>query len=165
MPVFTPVDRLAVLIDRLTPSQLLHALVRSFEKIRSSHPGMDVALIARNRQPFECVHKIPVLAMHSAWAWDGVLVATSAATAGVLDSCGLAKQQQRFLYAWDLEWTREVRQAEEWFALYRSPHRNLVCRSEEHSRVIEDCFNLPSRPSVVGQGEDTLLKIWNLSRE
>lgn len=84
----------------------------------------------------------PVVSTAEAWGYRGPLVATTVGTAAKL--ARFPAGAPKAFYLWDLDWHRLAAPAfRELAAVYRDPALALVCRHDDHRKLVEDVWGRP----------------------
>jgi|TARA_R110002012_G_scaffold260919_2_gene442694 hypothetical protein len=128
----------AALVDNLGPSQMSFYLIKRFNNLIKSVNYAPVCFYNNLTRPvitpfFACMN-IACLS-----TFNGVVLATSLETANTaLQTCG---KMDKYLYLWDLEWLRKPLDFDNVASVLRHPDLNIIARSEEHKRVIENYTN------------------------
>lgn len=130
-------------MNNLGPSQLNYYLVRNANAILLKNPTLDITTFFNTTGPAALPANFASMPMYEAWGYNGIMVATTVITAQKLQQC--LAPQKRFFYVWDLEWLRpkETQLYDMWASVYRDPNMPLIARSDEHARIIEECWGRP----------------------
>lgn len=72
------------------------------------------------------------------WGFDGILISTCIST--TLNSVGAIGPQERYFYAWDLDWLRDNKNYDYNIKAF-DPSINIIGRSEDHGKAIENYCN------------------------
>ncbi len=133
--------KIGVALDSLGPTQLNYFLIANTNRLMAER--CDVDLIA-----FYMTLARPCLPMNfasmqlvEAYGFDGTIIATSLLTADkILKFPG---PKRKLFYVWDLEWLRINDKS---YSTLRSIYANqklaIIARSQEHKRVLEECWNI-----------------------
>jgi hypothetical protein len=133
--------KFGVIIPDLSASQQAFYLI-NYANQAVMRDGHDVTVFFQSpRQPCISVG-FGIMHMHEAYAFDGPLIAPNLNIANRVAK--FPGTREKYFYVWDLEWLRAQRKTFHSLAsVYRNPVHKLIARSKEHSRVIEDCWNIP----------------------
>ena len=135
-------EKIGVVVNDLSLSQLNYYLIDNTNR-HIAGPGKMLNVIAFYENC--CLPCIPLnfasMPVSELYGYDGTLVTTNLTTTmRALNSFG---PSSIFFYLWDLEWIRYQQKRWADFAqIYRNPKIKLLCRSEEHKRVVEGCWNV-----------------------
>jgi len=134
--------KIGIGISSLGSSQLSYYAIRSANQLLSKTCEHDIVALYENPSP----HVLPMLfasmQFSEAWAFDGVAVSTNLSTAEKLLTFPCLTK--RLFYVWDLEWLRlQPKHFQSLRGIYANPDHVLVARSNEHSRIISDVWNVP----------------------
>ncbi len=79
--------------------------------------------------------------MHAAevYSFDGAVVATNLAAARKLLSC--PSPSHKLFYLWDLEWLRQPFDYSQLSEVYKNESLILVARTDEHAKIIRNCWD------------------------
>ena len=132
--------KLAFGVSDLAGSQINYCLIKAINEYQFENHDVDLSVFFE--QPSFPV--MPVMAgrfqFAEAFGYNGTTVATSLATAQKFLSFPAIRK--RFFSVWDLEW---IRRPADYFALraiYANPLHQLIARSEEHAKAIENAWNV-----------------------
>lgn len=134
--------QLNFLVNDLSASQLSFFLTKEIndlaDRLETSH--IDCIVFYENLAQLSIAPNFAVMQMAEAWAQSQPIVATSLSTAAKL--IDFPATRRKFFYVWDLEWLRGQRRIYNWYSpIYTNPELSLIARSEEHARIIRNCFN------------------------
>lgn len=133
--------KIGFLISHLGPSQLaFHFLSNSYKYLSNKTDADIVAFVSNQVKPWQ----IPTFAsmnINEAFDFDGIVVATDLYTAEKLSK--FPGPRQRYFYVWDLDWMRGSCKwtFEELSDIYNDRQLKLIARSDDHKRIIEQCWN------------------------
>lgn len=141
--------KIGIAVPDLGNNQLAFSLIHKANALMEREFNVD--LIA-----FYCNLVNPILNMSfssmqlvEAYGYSGLLVATTLNTASNI--IAFPGPKKKFFYVWDLEWMRHKTPSFSSLKdIYRNPELNLIARSGEHKRAIEESWNR----SVVGIVDD-----------
>ena len=94
------------------------------------------------------------------WSFEGSLFATSVSTSLSVQKSFAPKN--KFFYVWDLEWTREHgRVFESTIKAFSNEDIELIARSEDHAKAIENYCNVKVKHIVKDCNVEQLVRISN----
>jgi hypothetical protein len=129
--------KLGIAVRDLGGSELNWRLIRGANV--AAERGLDVTMFYQDLVPPCLSPNFAVMPLVEAWGYDGLMVATTLATAKKMVS--FPRVASRLFYVWDLEWLRMPnRQFHVLDAVYNGATLVLAARCEEHRRVIEDAW-------------------------
>lgn len=141
------------LVNNLSSSQLSYFLLNNINRDIKKKEGVDCDHMVF----FEDIARInvsPLCALfhiNEGYGAEGNMIATCCSTAGKMLNFLGQSSKEKYLYVWDLEWLRgqgNNRRFEYYSFIYTHPHIQLLARSEEHAKVIRNCFNRDVRGIV-----------------
>lgn len=128
------------LLNDLNASQLSYFLIRESNKYISS--DLDIIIFFNDISKVCVKPNFALMGMQESFGVFGPTVATCCKTAATLiNNIGQSKREKYF-YVWDLEWLRGQQKVfDRYKDIYWHPHLQLIARSEEHKKIIENCWN------------------------
>ena len=147
----------SVLLQNIGASQLSYSVVQQLNHLGNIRPDIDTIVF------YEDMHKnclppnFAVMQIAEAWGQHGPTIATSLSTA--LKLIGFPSARKIF-YVWDLEWLRGQQRHYKMYAdIYTYPELELIARSEEHKKAIENAFNKEVKHIMPDFDTNQLLKV------
>jgi hypothetical protein len=129
-----------ILASDLAPSQLNYYLIRNTNYLHEHHKDINVQVFTENLSRFCMKPLFGVMNVSEAWGQGGPFIATNLSTASKLINYPIASR--KLFYIWDLEFLRGSQRVYDLYApYYLHPELELVCRSQEHKDLVENCFN------------------------
>jgi hypothetical protein len=143
------------MVRDLAASELNWRLVRGANALMAE--GTPVTFFYEDPLPPCLAPQGPALPAVDAWGCRLPLVATSLSTARKL--AGFPAARRRLFYLWDLEWLRmRERPFHALHAVYGDGRLELVCRCEDHRKLVEDVWCRPVAAVVPDADIRELLK-------
>lgn len=132
-------DSIGILVNSLDISQKTVSIVQSL--LKTNNPKI---FVFYNEFPDVDINlPCTVLHMKEAWSFKGVLVSTCLyTTKQMLNMYGARK---KYFYVWDFEWTKQQYNYNDIADVYLSDDLQLLARSQDHKKVIDNCW----KPSQV----------------
>ena len=135
--MFERPEPLGILVEDLFASELSWRLLKHLEK--RTLQGLSSHLFVRTFSESCLESTVSSHHFHDCWGFTGPVIACSLNLAQKL-AC-MPCPSLRVYYLWDLEWLRlSQRQHRTLAALYGDARLQLVCRTQEHARLVEDLF-------------------------
>ena len=129
-------DKLNILVPELGPSQKNYFLIRNLNAMKN----VNVNVFVENLSRFCITPSFAVMNIAEAWGQPGTFIATNLSTASKLMTWPVAKR--KLFYVWDLEFLRQNNRIYDAYApIYLHKEFELICRSEEHSKLITNALN------------------------
>jgi hypothetical protein len=134
--------KIGVLVNDLGYTQQNYFFITNVNQLVSSRSDVDIiAFYESLRKPCLAMN-FACMQINEAYGYDGVVLATSLLTADKL--IRFPSPKKKLFYVWDLEWLRiQSKQFTTLRAIYGHPELELIARSKEHARLIEECWNRP----------------------
>jgi hypothetical protein len=127
--------------DTLSPTQALYEAIFSANKVLGARPDIDITLFYANLGAPPILPNFAQCQAHSAWKFDGTILATNIQDALFISKLPQAKR--KILMAYDLAHYGHARLPYEiCLQGYRNPHLEVWARSESHRAALETCFNI-----------------------
>jgi hypothetical protein len=154
---------IGVMVDSLAASQLCYYFIDNTNKFLAANPKASVFAFYEELS-YPCIFpEFSFMQIFEAWGFNGTLIATNLTSAAKL--CRFTATDKKFFYVWDLEWTRHgQREFAGLETVYRNSSLRLIARSNDHARVIENCWNTKVHGVVNNFDYNQLLEIINGSR-
>lgn len=133
--------KLGIAVDKLGISQLALVLIDELNKVSKLEQYLDIVVFYHR---YDVLLKSPFFGMFQEqlmWGFDGPVIATNLNTMHTLLSC--PKPTSKYFYIWDLEWMHHQYDYEFLLSIYCNDQVELIARSEEHAKVIENCWKKP----------------------
>lgn len=143
------------LVNNLGASQLGYFLTRNInEEYASNRHDIDYIVFYEIMHRYCLKPNFAIMSGCEIWGQEGITIATSSDLA--LKLTKTSGPERRILYLWDLDWIRgQQRNFYPVYAqLYTDPSLEIVCRSEDHSKLLQNSFNI----KPIGIVEDFNLK-------
>ncbi len=152
-------NKVGILLNNLGRNQLAHSAIGSLNQYLDGRIDTDIIAFVENMvQPCKLT-QFSVMNLNEAWEYNALLIATNLSTAEKALLFPGAKR--RVLYVWDLEWLRGDEDFEYYHGIYGNPRLDLIARSEEHAKIIERCWNRPTKAVVEDCQIEALIKHGN----
>lgn len=149
-------SKLNILVPELGPSQKNYFLIRNLNALR----GVNVNVFAENLSRFCITPTFAVMNIAEAWAQPGTFIATNLSTASKLMTWPVAKR--KLFYIWDLEFLRQNnRYYDAYSPIYTHKEFDLICRSEDHAKLITNAFNIEPKYIIENFDFKKLMSITN----
>lgn len=152
--------KLAVLVDNLGANQLAYNVIKNFNGLVEVRPEIDCIAFYENsvRPCFPTM--FPIMQIYEAYGYDGVVVGTKLSNVGALLNFPMCTR--KYFYVWDLEWIRfKSKYYNSLVSVYRNPNVKLIARSEEHKKIIENCWNVKVEGIVDDFNVNELIEVIN----
>lgn len=150
-------NKLGICINNLGPSQLNYFLIKSINEYLDSNINTDIIAFYENIQPKCIPTKFALMNIIEAWDYSGTLIATDLSTASKIAK--FPSVTRKIFYIWDLEWIRlRQKQFEELRSIYGNPELELVTRSVDYKKIIENCWNVEVKYTIENFEIETLIK-------
>ena len=131
--------KLGVLLQDLQPTQQSYLTISTLNKIVTT-TDIDCTIFteySRFRPILE--PRFSVMDITEMWSFDGLLISTNLSnTKLMIDAFNAAT---KVFYVWDLEWLRNKKNFVENLAIYQSPKIDLIVRSFDHGRILQNYTN------------------------
>jgi len=150
--------KLGFTVSDLSASQLAFYLIKNANDfIEQENVNTDIIIFYENAAP-PCI-PLFCTSMHVSelWGFYEPVISTDLKTSQILLNC--PSQSIKVFYVWDLEW---IRMREKSYDLlkrfYKNNKLNLIARSLDHKKIIEDCWNT----ETIGTVENfNMRELWN----
>tara|TARA_Y100001949_G_scaffold11720_1_gene8696 strand:- start:276 stop:785 length:510 start_codon:yes stop_codon:yes gene_type:complete len=146
-----------VLLQNVGASQISYYVIRNLNELGNTRPDIDAIVY------YETMHRnclppnFAIMQIAEAWGQHGPVIATSLSTA--LKLTGFPSERKIF-YVWDLEWLRgQQRHYKTYADIYTHPDLELIARSEDHKRAVENAFNREVKHVISDFDTNQLLKV------
>lgn len=139
---------IGVAVSNLYSSQLSYLIIDKLNKNFKTFHGV---VFFENNLP-SCIRKdFACYNISEAYNFYGNIVATNLSTAKKI--LILPGPKEKFLYLWDLEWTRNPEKTyHQYAAMYRRDDIKIICRNEDHAKYFELVFN--KKPDFIADNFD-----------
>ena len=128
----------SVLIENTGASQIAFFVIGAINNLTNSRPNIDVILFYENKHK-DCIStNFSTMQISECWGYNGPVIATSFSTAKKL--INLPSTSKKIFYVWNLEWMG-VNKYEDYEGVYTNKNIELVARSDDHKKIIENTFN------------------------
>lgn len=132
---------ISAIIDNLGPSQKSFYLINQFNEA-SSNPDICVSVFFQR----SCVPVVPVMfscrSISFLSNYQDIAIATTLKDANILLKSN--NNSDKYLYLWDMEWLVSPMSFEQVTNILLDDRLKIICRSESHSKLIENyCNKLP----------------------
>lgn len=130
-----------ILIDSLQISQKLVETTIEMNKLKNLEEYWDIVVFYVD---YGKIIQDPHFAFMDAvnlYRFNGPVIATDLKTASMI--LDLPKTTRQLLYMWDLEWTNDNHQLNDLLDIYMNPKLELIARSEDHAKIIKNCWKEP----------------------
>lgn len=146
-------NKIGILVNNLGLAQSNWYLIQNINRMLGERFDIDVMVFYEEPHRPCAPTNFALMQMVEAWGYDGSVVATTLSTAAkALSFPGTVK---KWFYIWDLEWVHmRLKDYAMLQSIYANTSLQLLARSDEHARVIQDCWNRP----VSGIVEDFNMK-------
>lgn len=146
-----------VLLQDVGASQIAYCVIRNLNKLSDTRPDIDTIVYYENMHRNCIPPNFAIMQIAEAWGQHGPMIATSLSTA--IKLTGFPSERKIF-YVWDLEWLRgEQRHYQMYANIYTHPGLELIARSEDHKRAIENAFNREVKHVISDFDTNQLLKV------
>jgi hypothetical protein len=134
--------KLGIAVSHLGASQLGFYLARSANALLAQGREYEVVVFYQDLQPPCFEPRFSCQPIQEAFGFDGVMVATSFATAQAVSRFPSASK--RLWYLWDLDWLRMLNKDYRSLAgVYRDERLSVLARSEDHAKAFENVWLRP----------------------
>ena len=152
-------NQIGFLVDELSASQLSFNLIKNINDY-SENSHDDFVVFFENSTSSILNPNFSLMSLNEMWSFGGCLIATSISTANSLMKCFAPKM--KFFYVWDLEWTRRHgRDFEFSIQAFSDPSIELIARSKDHAKAIENYCNRKVKTIVRDFNIEKLVRIIN----
>ena len=128
-----------VLLQNTGANQIAYCVIRNLNDLGHKRPDIDTIAYYEDMHRKCLPPNFAVMQIAEAWGQHGPIIATSLSTA--IKLIGFPSERKIF-YVWDLEWLRGQQRHYKMYAnVYTHPDLELVARSEDHKKIIENAFN------------------------
>jgi hypothetical protein len=128
------------LVTDLGASQQNYYLINNINKIHDEIVDLNINIFSENLSRFCLPVKFSVMSVAEAWAQEGPFVSTNFSTTSKLIK--YPRASHKLFYIWDLEFLRgEGRIYDIYAPIYLNKEIELICRSEDHKKIVENTFN------------------------
>ena len=129
-------NKLGFILHDLNPSELAFNI---FMRAVELHDWSVYVFFEELSRPPLSSYLSPIYHVGEAYTFDGPLIATTLSTAQKLITFPTPRPKYFFLN--DLEWLRYPQKQFDIFAsIYQHPELELICRSEQHRILVENCW-------------------------
>tara|TARA_B100000287_G_scaffold407519_1_gene433021 strand:+ start:1350 stop:1832 length:483 start_codon:yes stop_codon:yes gene_type:complete len=153
-------NQIGFLVNDLTASHLAFSLIKNLNEYETTS---DIVLFFENVSSSIIKPNFPVMAMNEIWNFEGSLVSTDINTTLTLKRCFAPRK--KVFYVWDLEWMRNGREKttsfEEIIQAFSDETIELVARSQDHAKAIENLSNRKIKHIVENFNIEKLMRIGN----
>ena len=153
-------NQIGFLVNDLTASHLAFSLIKNLNEYETAS---DIVLFFENVSSSIIKPNFPVMAMNEIWNFEGFLVSTDINTTLTLKRCFAPRK--KVFYVWDLEWMRNGREKttsfEEIIQAFSDETIELVARSQDHAKAIENLSNRKIKHIVENFNIEKLMRIAN----
>lgn len=126
------------LVHSFNISQLSYELIQSIHKCLESQ-NVNINVFYEEPTHTYMQGNFAIMQMIEAFNEQGLMIATNYSTASKL--INIPMPDKKIFYVWDIEWLRGNPRYELYKDIYLSKELTLYCRSEDHSKLIQNCFN------------------------
>jgi hypothetical protein len=151
--------QIGFIVEDLTSSQLSFNLIKNLNDFLEDS-DVDCVVFFENAGSPVVNPNFSIMSINEIWNFDGDLVATSMSTALRLSKT--FSPNKKFYYVWDLEWLRRHGKTFEYnVQAFRQNNCQLISRSLEHSKAIENYCNKPVKYIVEDFNIKKIMEIIN----
>lgn len=133
-------QQVGLLVDNLESSQLSYEIIKELNACSDN-----IILFAENTHVCCLQNNFAVMSLHEMCGFTGTLISTDFKTAS---KALLQPAKRKIFFVWDLEFIRGINNYDMYSKVYLNNNMELCVRSEEHAKLIDNCFNKKAR--VVG---------------
>ena len=152
-------NKIGFIVDDLSSSQLSYEVISSINSFDTSF-DQDFVVFFENSSPMVIEPFFGVMNLQELWGFDGIAIATSVSSC--LSLSNTQSPIKKFFYVWDLEWTREHgRDFESTIKAFSNEDIELIARSEDHAKAIENYCNVKVKHIVKDCNVEQLVRISN----
>ena len=152
-------NQIGFLVDNTMANQLSYNLIKNInDYLQDSND--DLVLFFENSTTSIVPPNFSLMSINEIWSFEGSLFATSVSTSLSIQKSFAPKK--KFFYVWDLEWTREHgRDFESTIKAFSNEDIELIARSEDHAKAIENYCNVKVKHIVKDCNVEQLVRISN----
>jgi hypothetical protein len=135
------VKSLSFLVPNTGASQMSFYLIHGLNNLAKSSPEIDSIIFYENRHKNCLPPNFATMEISEAWSKRDSLISCSLSCAKKMIKFPCKK---KLFYVWDLEWIRNtysLQEYENYKSVYCNENVELIARSEEHKKLIENAFN------------------------
>ena len=132
---------LGIIVPNLRSSQLAYYLGKNINQLveQTNHIN-PVIFVEQTTLP--CISiRSAIMSLNEIWNFNGILMSTTLHNTMLMLKAVI--DAQKFYYVWDLEWLRNSKNFLYNMQIFRNPNINLVARSIDHAKIIENYCNRP----------------------
>lgn len=130
-----------ILVESLGMSQKAYEIIRSLNQLEGLDEYWDMMVFYLEFDRFILPPKFALMNMVEAYGLDAPLISTSINTTKISLKC--VRPTKRFFYVFDMEWTSSMHDVDELLDVYMNPKVELIARSADHAKVLEQCWKKP----------------------
>lgn len=132
---------IGLILPNLSASQLAFEFINQANKV--SFEGKYECILFPMSITTQCIKPlVAVMNMSEIYNFNGILIATNLYSASHI--ANLKNNSRKLFYIWDLEWLRGKLNFIENIQIYANPKLELICRSEDHAKIINNyCNRMP----------------------
>jgi hypothetical protein len=135
--------QIGFLVSNLGASQLSFSLIKSFNYIVDNYSDIDPIVFQGTWQKLPLIAKFMILEQKQSFSFNGNLIATDLDTANKLLGC--PNKYEKYFYIWNLQWlTLGQFYHRELSKIYNNKDLKLIVRSQEHKKIVENCWQKPA---------------------
>jgi len=152
-------NQIGFLVDNTMANQLSYNLIKNINDYLENSSD-DIVLFFENSTTSILPPNFSLMSTNEIWSFEGSLFATSVSTSLSVQKSFAPKN--KFFYVWDLEWTREHgRDFESTIKAFSNEDIELIARSEDHAKAIENYCNVKVKHIVKDCNVEQLVRISN----
>ncbi len=132
---------LSFLVPNTGASQMSFYLIHELNNLAKTNPSIDSIVFYENRHKNCLPTNFATMEISEAWSKRDNLISCSFSCAKKMIKFPCKK---KLFYVWDLEWIRNtyyLQEYESYKNVYCNESVELIARSEEHKKLIENAFN------------------------
>lgn len=148
--------KIAAVINDLGPSQKAFYLVKEFNKMCAS-AKMSCSAFVNTCGVFVTKPLFSCMSIAFFSEYNGVSIATTIEEAKTI--LETSNNSEKYLYLWDLPWTEQPVDHDEFCKIMRDPRLKIIARSASHAQNIENFCNKKAVGVVDDWNHEQLLKI------
>jgi hypothetical protein len=130
-----------IIIESLGMSQKAYEIIKQMNQIEFLDEYWDIIVFYLEYDRFIITPNFSTMNVSEAFGMDSPLISTSIETTKISSNC--LRATKRFFYVFDLEWTMGDYNIDDLFRVYKNPDIELIARSQDHAKIIKQCWKEP----------------------
>jgi hypothetical protein len=130
-----------ILIESLGMSQKAYEIIREINKLEKLDEYWDMTVFYLEFDRLITPPEFGLMNMVEAYGFNAPVISTSIETTKI--SLKSIRPTKRFFYVFDMEWTSNTYDVDYLLDVYMNPEVELIARSDDHAKVIEQSWKAP----------------------